>query len=104
MGSKPWDFSGMGHLVSGFKMGSHLPPNGYALSLSLPHLTCSLVWTDFPNRVINRHLRGGRLCAADGYRFSVDLLAAYCVQQVLFHTFDVPVDRETLPHGCLRGL
>src|SRR5216683_1628515 len=53
---------------------------------------------------INRHLRCGRLCAADAYRFSVDLLAAYCVQQVLFHTFDVPVDRETLPHGCLRGL
>src|SRR6266481_2460966 len=31
-------------------------------------------------------------------------LAAYCAQQVLLHTFDVPVDRETLPHGCLRGL
>ena len=49
-------------------------------------------------------LRTISLCAADAYRFSVDLLAAYCVQQVLFHTFDVPVDRETLPHGCLRGL
>src|SRR5205807_6474 len=27
------------------------------LSLSIPDGTCSLVWTKFPNRVINRHLR-----------------------------------------------
>src|SRR5258708_39246090 len=57
MGSKPWDFSDIGHLVSCSNRGGHLPPTGYALSLSLPHLTCSLVWTEFPNRVINRHLR-----------------------------------------------
>src|SRR5260370_40746318 len=56
MGSKPWDFSDIGHLVSGSNRGGHLPPTGYALSLSLPHLTCSLVWTEFPNRVIYRPL------------------------------------------------
>src|SRR6266852_9072787 len=58
MGSKPGDFSDMGHLVSGSKMGGHLPPNGYALSLSIPDGTRQLVRTEFPNRVINRALRG----------------------------------------------
>src|SRR5438128_11006350 len=56
MGSKPGDFSDMGHLVSGSKMGGHLPPNGYTLSLSIPDGTRQLVRTEFPNRVINRAL------------------------------------------------
>src|SRR5260370_25309581 len=54
MGSKPWDFSDMGHLVCGSKMGGHLPPNGSTLSLSIPDGTRQLVRTEFPNRVIYR--------------------------------------------------
>src|SRR5258707_12038646 len=65
MGSKPGDFSDMGHLVSAFKMGGHLPPNGYALSLSIPDGTRQLVRTEFPNRVINRPLRVCRACSRD---------------------------------------
>src|SRR6266481_8719345 len=57
MGSKPGDFSDMGHLVSGSKMGGHLPPNGYTLSLSIPDGTRQLVRTEFPNRVIYEFIR-----------------------------------------------
>src|SRR6266699_2916579 len=52
MGSRPWAFIDMGlplFLLLG-KPGAC--PWSHSVSLSLPHLPCSLVRTKFPNRVI----------------------------------------------------